>query len=149
MPVPPRAFNAQTCFPGSLAGGQVSCSGHKAHPTVSTYTPAAPGGRPEDDPSHPDSDLSQQTSQSSLFLNSPLPAAAAQDRVSSSLGRCLVPAPPVHHQGSGMPLTVFDECYTYLQATNTCCDKKYKTREIKLHRLLFQLGIMTPPASAS
>lgn len=61
---------------------------------------------------------------------------------------CLAPATLMRCQGLGQTLTVFDEHYTYLQAMNPCCDKKHKTREIKLHRLLFQLGIMTPAASA-
>lgn len=154
MSVPPTALNALSCFPGSPAEEQVFCSGRKAHPTVSAYCPAAPGAaRPAPGQAgHPYSELFQQRGQSSLFLNLPPPAAAARATVSPLLRGC--PQSPqrawllLRCQGSGQPLTVFDERYMYLQAMNTCCDKIYKTREIKLHRLLFQPGIMTSPASA-
>lgn len=57
MSVPPAVFNAQTCFPGSLAGEQVFCSSHKAHLTArKDLQPCSPWGEATRWPSHPYSD---------------------------------------------------------------------------------------------
>lgn len=150
MSVPPAAFNARTCFSGSLADEQVFCPSHKAHLTArKDLQPSSPWGEVKRWPSHPYSDYFDKP------VSCPLPEAAAQDTPSPWLRGCPQPPhcawllPPLTHcQGLEKPLTVFDEHHTHFQAMNPRCDKKYKTREIKLHRLLFQLRVMTPAASA-
>lgn len=116
-----------------------------------TYSPAVPGGRPHDGPAiltqiistnQPVVPFCEFAPTRSSCTGHPKPI--AQGVPSATM--CLAPATLMRCQVFGQPLTVFDEHYTYLQAMNPCCDKKHKTREIKLHRLLFQLGIMTPAA---
>lgn len=119
-----------------------------------TYSPAVPGGKPNDRPAT----LTQIISTNEPVVPScgfaptwssctgqPKPTAQG---VPSATTLCLLLPPQTHCQGLEQPLTVFDEHHMYFQAMNPCCDKRYKTREIKLHRLLFQLRVMTPAASA-